>query len=131
MRALAVLPCVAMALSCGQGPKPLSAAPLAETGGGMYAAGCAIPGDFVKTDTVNIVNGACWPLCVFAPPGSPVRFVNHDAAAYTFVDMNDRNVVLEVPANGSVQIPPYDLGIVLNSFQLATVVVYWRFPFGL
>jgi len=132
LRALAIVPCVALALACGQGPKPLSAAPTAATGGGFFAAGCAIPGDFVPADTVNITNGVCWPLCVLAPPGSPVRFVNHDAAPYTFVDTNDRNVVLEVPANGSVQIPPHDMGIVLNSFQLATdVVVYWRFPFGL
>src|SRR5512137_579748 len=109
--------------ACGQGAAPMGPIPLGSQGGGMWAAGCAIPADFVATDTVNITGGLVVPQCVFTSPGTPVRFVNHDSVAYTFTSDGGVRVSFEVPANGSFTTPPITQGTNFACPQLANTIV--------
>ena len=90
---------------------------------------CAIPYDFVATDTVTITDGVYSPMCVFAPPGTSVRFVNRDPRDYFFQSDAGPAFDLVVPANGSAATLPLDQGVAFTSFQLSsTVVVLVRWP---
>lgn len=129
------LPCLALALlvaACGTGPAtpaPGSASGLPGGGNTLMSYACAIPYDFVATDTVTITDGVYSPMCVFAPPGTSVRFVNRDPREYIFQSNAGQAFDLVVPANGSAATLPLDQGVAFTSFQLSsTVVVLVRWP---
>lgn len=133
MQGLAKLLAIAtfiLSAACGDQPAPRGAVPLGESGGGAWAYQCAIPGDFVVADTVNITGGLLVPSCVFAPAGSSLRFVNHDSRPYSFV-VESGGGAFEVPANGEVMTPPVGQGSAFTCTVLsnATVVVLVKSPF--